>query len=90
MLSRSFIHLPSIGAVTERELWSAGVNTWDDFLEADELPARVENRRDYLRTLIGRSRDRLAELDASYFAATLPNSEMWRLYPEFRDRAAFL
>ncbi|HAL47021.1 MAG: exonuclease [SAR202 cluster bacterium] len=90
MLSRSFIHLPGIGAVTERELWSAGVNTWDDFLCAEDLPQRAQSRRDYLRTLVGRSRDRLAEMDAAYFASTLPNSEMWRLYPEFRDRAAFL
>ena len=90
MLSQTFIHLPGIGPVTERELWADGIRTWDDFITADRLPGRVGRREDQLRALVRQSRERLRDSDAAYFAATLPSAERWRLYPDFRYKAAFL
>ena len=90
MLSQTFIHLPGIGPVTERELWSGGIRTWDDFIASDRLPRRADRQGDLLRGLVRRSRKRLRDSDAAYFAASLPSSDMWRLYADFRHRAAFL
>ena len=90
MLSNTFVHLPDIGPITERELWGAGVHTWEDFLRSSGLPARAQRNSGHLRDLVTESQARLKELDAAYFSNVLPNREMWRLYPEFRHRAAFV
>ena len=90
MLSQTFVHLPGIGPVTERELWADGIRTWDDFIASDRLPRRAGRQGDMLRGLVRRSRERLRDSDAAYFAAALPHSELWRLYADFRHRAAFL
>jgi uncharacterized protein YprB with RNaseH-like and TPR domain len=90
VLSQTFIHLPGIGPVTERELWANGIRTWDDFIDCDGLPGRAGRQADLLQALVRQSRERLRDSDAAYFAATLPNSELWRLYGDFRHRAAFL
>ena len=90
LLRQSFIHLPRIGKVTEGEIWETGIRTWDDFLGAVELPARINGKRSYLRTLVEQSTERYERRDAAYFDAVLPSREMWRLYPDFRERAAFV
>lgn len=54
------------------------------------MPSRIISRRKELRELIENSRSRLEERDASYFNKCLPARERWRLYAEFRERAAFL
>ena len=43
-----------------------------------------------MRSLIQKSSVRLDEADAWYFNKCLPRGERWRLYGEFRHRAAFL
>ncbi len=52
LLRNTFIHLPRVGKVTERELWESGVHTWDDFIEADSLTSRIDGQRDYLKSLV--------------------------------------
>ena len=90
MLRHTFIHLPGIGAVTEGEIWRQGVTTWEEFLDASSLPARAENRRSELNSLIMKSQSQLKKGNASFFHSMLPGGERWRLYPEFRHHAAFL
>lgn len=90
MLKNTFIHLPRVGKVTERELWESGVDNWDDFVASDSLPSRIDGQREYLKSLIGESRDRLEERNARYFNSCLPSRDMWRLYADFRTNAAFL
>ncbi|MGR3309414.1 MAG: ribonuclease H-like domain-containing protein [Candidatus Brocadiales bacterium] len=52
-----------------------------------ELPgAKKEKIRDYLAL----SNAHLQEKNIRFFADTLPKSEMWRVYPEFKDGVAFL
>ena len=90
MLCRTFIHLPRVGVVTEKALWDAGISTWRDFLQCGSPPSRV--RRDYseLCRLLQVSTTRLEEYDGAFFHSCLPRRECWRLYADFRHRAAFL
>ncbi len=88
MLANTFIHLPGIGPVTERDLWKSGVHTWSDFLSADSLPARA--RPDHLKTAVTECVARLNDMDTSYFTRAVPHQESWRMYAEFRHNAAFL
>ena len=90
MLPHTFIHLPNIGEVTERQLWESGVHTWDDFLSADILPGRASSMKAALSERLCESAARLDDLDAGYFARNVPRRESWRTYADFRDGAAFL
>lgn len=90
MLRHSFIHLPRVGVATELALWNAGIATWEDFLGAASLPARVRRRQTELCAHLEECCARLAAADASFFHHCLPSSERWRLYRDFRERAAFL
>ena len=90
MLRQSFIHLPRVGTVTESEIWDAGIGSWGDFLHAVELPRRIRGKQRHLRSLIQHSAERYECRDAAYFDKILPSRERWRLYADFRARAAFV
>ena len=90
MIRSSFIHLPGIGHVIERQIWGSGIRSWDEFRSARGLPGAVAGRRGELADLLCECERRLAEGDSAHFAGMLPSSQTWRLYPDFRDRAAFL
>ena len=90
MLSSTFIHLPGIGETIEEEIWRSGITCWSEFLSSPGLPPRVGVRRRELCDLLHECRERLSSGDAAYFDRMLPPSEKWRLYADFRDRAAFL
>ena len=90
MLTQSFIHLPRVGKVTEAEIWGAGIGGWDEFLSAADLPSRIRSKGDYLRSLVEQSAERYECRDAGYFDGALPSRERWRLYPDFREGAAFV
>ena len=90
MLRQSFIHLPRVGKVTEGEIWDAGIGDWGDFLGAEELPSRIRGKRVHLRELVEQSTERYEASDAAYFNELLPARERWRLYADYRVRAAFV
>ena len=90
VLSQTFIHLPGVGAMTERALWKMGILTWGDFAAASSLPLRARSRQPELARYLELCRTRLEELDGHFFDSCLPPGERWRTYADFRDRAAFL
>ena len=90
MLPHTFIHLPNIGPVTEQALWDAGIHTWQDFHSADSLPSRIHSQSRGLKDRVAECINRLDDNDAAYFARTIPRSETWRMYADFRHNAAFL
>jgi uncharacterized protein YprB with RNaseH-like and TPR domain len=75
--------VPGIGLKTERKLWERGVLSWYDLMRDASKDSRVNY---YLEESI----KRLEEHDPAYFAGALPAGEAWRLFPEFRDYAAYL
>jgi uncharacterized protein YprB with RNaseH-like and TPR domain len=90
LLRNTFIHLPGIGEALEEEIWALGIETWGQFHSASELPPKVAPMRPELGSLLTECERRLADGDAAFFDRMLPPSERWRLYPSFRDRAAFI
>ncbi len=90
MLRQTFLHIPGVGYRTEERLWRAGVRSWEDFPELQEvarLPRHLGRRiEDELR----RSEEALRRRRYRYFAANLPSREHWRALPDFRDSVAFL
>ncbi|MBE7467273.1 MAG: ribonuclease H-like domain-containing protein [Planctomycetes bacterium] len=83
MLTRTFLHLPSIGPQRERTLWDGGVSCWDDWLGQRDL--FEEAPPDTFETLLGESRERLRLGDARWFEELLGPSHAWRLAADFDD-----
>jgi len=89
MLTHTFCHVPGIGPTRERHLWEAGVCTWGDVDRASELPLS-DTRGSLLRACLQESATRLGESDPGFFCETMPSSQHWRVFPDFRDRVAYL
>ena len=90
MLPHTFIHLPNIGRVTEQALWDTGIHTWQDFHTSLSLPTRIRSQSRGLKQRVSECMERLDENDTAFFARTIPRSETWRMYADFRHNAAFL
>lgn len=89
MLTNTFCHIPHVGAHTEARLWHAGLLSWHDALQATHqtlLHAHTPHALAYLHDSFAA----LDALDPHFFARLLPNHALWRLFPEFRSRTAFL
>ncbi len=90
MLCNTFVHLPGIGAIRERELWKRGILEWDHFLEAtSEGLLRGRTYGDAIHA-VEQSLDALNAHDIGFFRALLPEQEIWRVYPQFASEALFL
>ncbi len=87
MLENSFIHIPGIGEATERRLWGKGIFDWQGFLRTSRSP--LSPGKDAIaREILFKSLDH--RKDASFFAETFPQREMWRLFEAFKDRVVYL
>ncbi len=87
MLRHTFLHLSGLGPSSERRLWTAGILTWDDFLNAKEPPL-ASVKAPIWRDELLESRQRLAAGDADWFGERLPPAESWRLFFDFQDSLA--
>lgn len=87
MLQNTFLHIQGIGPKTERLLWRRGIQCWDDFFRRTE-PAFSDARDRFIEGELRRSVEHLG--DIRFFEKRLPPGEFWRLFGEFRDRAAYL
>ncbi len=90
VLRSTFLHLPGVGPFLEARLWQEGIRDWEELRTAPELPGVPRERRAEIERALDRSEAALREGDAAWFAHRLPTAEAWRMYPEFRARAAFL
>ena len=89
MLRNTFCHIPGVGAKSERDLWSAGILSWEDLLNSSSFNLR-RGFRDFLRSRVRESMRFLEERDVEYFAQSLNSQHQWRLFREFRDSTAYL
>jgi uncharacterized protein YprB with RNaseH-like and TPR domain len=89
MLNHSFIHIPSVGAVTERKIWNHGIKTLDDFIEnaPDFFSA---NKKSQLADFIMLSKEHLNNHNSVFFYENLPPNQQWRIFKDFQDKIAYL
>ena len=88
MLQQTFCHIPGIGTKTERQLWAAGITSWN--LWQPQPPIRLSAAaRHEAAGVLQRS---LAALDndPAFFVDQLGSTEPWRIFPHFRDRTVYL
>jgi uncharacterized protein YprB with RNaseH-like and TPR domain len=90
LLERTFVHVPGVGAETERSLWRQGCSTWQDLLDGCDRFSCGGASRDLVRATIERSVDCLARGEHQFFRNGLGGKEAWRAFPEFRKSCVYL
>jgi uncharacterized protein len=90
MIKHTFIHAEGVGPSMEKKLWSAGIRTWEDFLERqreNNLPGKNLGR---LTPLVEDSLEAVRRRDVGFFGGRLKPGDQWRIYREFSAQAAFV
>ena len=90
MLRHTFLHVPGIGYATEHKLWTKGFLSWEDYFNNSAYCPVPLSIRDRLDEHLHESVKALAAGHARHFEMQLPPGELWRLYPEFTEKVAFL
>jgi uncharacterized protein len=90
MLTSTFIHIPGIGPKKEQAFWTAGMHSWQKFLEAGNAIALSQKRRDSIHTHLEASLSALEGRDHRFFANSLAHRDHWRAFPDFADSVAYL
>jgi uncharacterized protein YprB with RNaseH-like and TPR domain len=91
MLSRSFVHVPGVGPMTEQRLWQAGVRSWPQALALPGPMGGFSARRWQLVTdVLEESIRNLSAGEHRYFAGLMQARDHWRAFPEFRGRVGYL
>jgi uncharacterized protein YprB with RNaseH-like and TPR domain len=89
MLQNTFMHIQSIGAITEQRLWESGLRDWDSFSDDLSIPISA-GRQHFLLKGIEESKRHLANRNPAYFSNLIPSNQSWRFFPEFRDSTVYL
>ncbi|QAT85611.1 hypothetical protein EJ065_4051 [Corallococcus coralloides] len=87
MLLHTFQLIPGVGPWREKDLWSKGIRTWDDFPDGGIVISRKADTA--ARERIAEARAALARRDLKDLARLVPPREHWRLFPEFQDDAVY-
>jgi uncharacterized protein len=89
VLRQTFCHVPGVGIKAEERLWASGVTSWDA-LGTEVVAGMTPRKREVLAQHVAESRRQLEGKNPMFFAETLPSAEHWRLFPDFRDRVAYV
>jgi len=89
MLNHSFSHIPSIGATTERKIWSSGVGSMDEFIKSPpDFLSSSKSRK--ISEHIELSKKKITAKEPLYFYDNLSAKEQWRIFREFQDSTVYL
>jgi uncharacterized protein YprB with RNaseH-like and TPR domain len=89
MLYKSFFHIPTIGAATEKKIWNCGICSMDDFL--DSPPDFISSKKkELIFGHIELSKEKIKNNDPVYFVENLPSKEHWRIFNQYRNSSVYL
>ncbi|MDR3630992.1 MAG: ribonuclease H-like domain-containing protein [Desulfocapsaceae bacterium] len=89
MLHQTFCHIPGIGLKTERRLWEAGILSWEGWRNPPPFPLANSRVRD-IPVFLEASRQALDSDRPNFFTPYLAAADIWRIFPHFRARTAFI
>jgi hypothetical protein len=90
MLRQTYLHIPGVGAATERKIWEHGLRSWDDFLAGADAQSLRNPRWELFATDVRASVERYASKDWKFFDRNLPSLGKWRAFGDFPGRALYL
>jgi len=89
MLKNSFQHIPGIGSITERNMWSSGIVDWDCLITGRQGKLSLKTF-ETIAAYTKKSLEELADNNPNYFSDLLPANQHWRFFPEFRESTAYI
>jgi uncharacterized protein len=89
MLTSTFCHTPGIGLKSEKQLWDSGIRDWDGFFLEYRRRSAIP-KKEIIRNTLESSLDHLENNNPLYFQENLPAQLHWRLFSEFREKAAYV
>lgn len=90
MLRNSFVHVPGLGLKTEQSLWAQGCHSWNHFLAAPGDFRIGSASRTLAESVVSGSVLALDRLDGRFFADAFNESDVWRVWPDFRPKTVYL
>ena len=90
MIQNTFSILNGIGEKLEKRLWRNGILTWTDFLHSSGIDFISSEKKTVFDHKLSSAQKELYNSNAGYFASAIKRREHWRLFENFRDRAACL
>lgn len=88
MLQHTFCHIPGIGIKTERQLWEAGITSWEHWQFPSPVRLSATTKSAAIRVLAD-SQIALKN-DPDFFIKQLSSTEPWRIFPHYRYCTAYL
>ena len=88
MLTNTFIHLPGVGAPTERSLWHQGCEDWDCYLAGGRNYSVGSASKEAFRRELARSKENLAigvDGDNLTIEGTVALGESQRMQPVYAE-----
>ncbi len=90
MLRKTFVHVPGIGATTERSLWKQGCVDWQAYVAGHGEYSTGQADRRAVLDFIRESEAALTSARHQFFAKHLGLKDSWRAYTEFKDSCVYL
>jgi hypothetical protein len=90
MIRNTFSILNGIGEKLETKLWSTGILTWDEFIDAPDINFITSPKKAVFNESLSSSLNALDRADAGYFAREIKRREHWRLFDIFKEESACL
>ena len=90
MIRNTFSILNGIGEKLERKLWSSGILTWDEFIDATDINYIKADKKAVFDESLSSALNALESSDAGYFAHAIKRRDHWRLFDIFKQEAAYL
>ena len=88
MLEQKFCHIKGVSEAGEQKLWAAGFDSWEKVLEGN-LPFGGA-LSDRVRQGAEVSLKHFERQNPLYFYHALPTNQLWRMFPAFRNKIAYL
>ena len=89
MIKHTFCHISGVGAKIEDSLWKSKIYDWNTFFEGKNIPLSQGKFYAICKNL-EHSRKELEKNNHKYFSEGLPSNQLWRLFNNFRTKAAYL
>ncbi|MBL8066599.1 MAG: ribonuclease H-like domain-containing protein [Chthonomonadaceae bacterium] len=90
MLEKTFLHVPGLGAHTEKSLWQQGCVSWSNFLASPEQWSVGGASKGTVESVLRRSEAALAAREHQFFSKSLGTREAWRAWRDFRKGCLYL
>ena len=90
MIKNTFLFLPGISELKEKNIWKNGINNWNDFLSANKIKGISTPKKEGYNYLIKEAKENLFADNINYFYTLLSLKHQWRLYDDLKENICFL